>query len=299
MGGISTLIGTPPNALLKGFLENQYNIDIAFFNWMLFATPLALVLFIIAYFGVLYTFKINKIAKLDDTSSLSSNYFQEELKKLGSLSYPEKVVAVVFLITALSWIFKKYINQLFSISLTDEIIAISALLSLFLIPVSLKKKEFIMDVKSFLARVPWDILLLFGGGLALSDLFIKTGFSTWIANSLGFLATASLFISILVVVFAMAFATEFTSNASITAIFLPITAALAIQFNINPLLLAIPVTIASSCVFILPIGTPANAVVFGSGKLSVVDMLKFGLIFNIIAVIIISVYSYYLLDLFF
>lgn len=294
IGGMGTLIGTPPNILLRGFLEANFNIKISFVDWMILAMPLVLVFLVAIYFVLTKVFSIKNVNTVS-----SDNYdFKDDIAKLGKMKLGEKLVSTAFILTAICWVFRELINKILNIDLTDEIIAVIALLCLFLIPVSLKEKKFLMDFEH-LKKVPWDILLLFGGGLALSGLFIKSGLDTWIAEHLGLIQALSLLIIIFIIVLIIVASTEFTSNTAMSATFLPIIGALAIKLGFNPLLLTIPLVMGASCAFMLPVGTPPNAIIFGSGKIKIIDLVKSGICLNILSIILISVYAYFVIPLIF
>ena len=294
IGGMGTLIGTPPNTLLRGFLETNFNIKISFLDWTILATPLVVVYLIAIYFILTKAFKIKSVDNVP-TDNLD---FTKDLAEIGKMKLGEKLVSLVFIGTALSWIFRDVINSALNLKLTDEIIAVIALFCLFLIPVNLKERKFLMDFEG-MKKVPWDILLLFGGGLALSGLFIKSGLDIWISEHLGLLKTLSLLSIIFIILLIIVSSTEFTSNTAMTATFLPIIAALAVKLEYNPLLLTIPLALGASCAFMLPVGTPPNAIIFGSGKIRIVDLVKCGACLYVLSIILISIYTYFMVPIIF
>ncbi|UQY80219.1 Sodium-dependent dicarboxylate transporter SdcS [Candidatus Hepatincola sp. Av] len=291
IGGIGTIIGTPPLVLLKGFLATQANYNISFLDWLIFGTPLMIVMLIIAYFLLI------KIFRLHDGKAVKYNY-QLALKELGPISSEQRYVFIIFLFIAFAWIFKDYINLILHLKLTDEIIAIIAFLVFLTVPAPHNKGEPILNWED-MKGMSWDILLLFGGGLSLAALFIKTGFTVWVVSSLNFINHWSLLAIIFLVTLIVKFLTELTSNSPTTAATLPIFYPLALSIHVNPLTIAIPLAVSAALAFMMPIGTPPNAIVFSSGKLKIKDMVKVGFYLNIISIVLISVYVYYVAPLIF
>ncbi len=294
IGGTATLIGTPPNLLLKGFLEKQaIESSISFLHWMIFATPLATALLFMAYFVLLKQFKVT------NNKNLNVNFdFKRELALLGKITKAEKIVLTIFLLTAFCWIFRIQINTAFNIMLTDEIISVIALLTLFIFPIDFTKKEFAVTLKD-LNKLPWDILLLFGGGLALADLFVKTGLATWFAQSLSEFKDIPTFSMIAYISTMLVFLTELTSNTAITATFLPLFGSFALEYGIHIYNIAIPLALSASLAFMLPVATPPNAIVFASGHVKITDLLKAGFYLNIISIICVTIYSYFMIPVVF
>jgi len=299
IGGTATIVGTPPNVVFAGFIERTYNIQISFATWLAFAFPFALVLLLITY-GLLTRFIFrNGLGSFAGAQQL----IRTQLKELGVITLPEKRTLIVFIFTALAWIFRSQINLLFGLNgdglleLTDPMIAIFATVALFLFPVDWKKEQFLLDW-SDTQRLPWGILLLFGGGLSLADGLKAVGLIDLIgaqftdANITGFwiilgLTAVSLFL------------TEIMSNVALVTVFLPVVGAVALGMDLSPLLLCIPVTLAASCAFMLPMSTPPNAIVFASGHLRIADMVKAGLWLNLIAIALITALSQWILPWFF
>lgn len=291
IGGIGTIIGTPPLVLLKGFLATQANYNISFLDWLIFGTPLMVIMLVIAYFLLI------KIFRLHDGKAVKYNY-NLALKELGTISSEQRYVFTVFLFIAFCWIFKDYINHMLHLKLTDEIIAIIAFLIFLIIPAPNNKGEPILNWED-MKGMSWDILLLFGGGLSLAALFIKTGFTIWVVSSLNFINHWSLLAIIFLVTIIVKFLTELTSNSPTTAATLPIFYPLALSIHVNPLLIAIPLAVSAALAFMMPIGTPPNAIVFTSGKLKIKDMVKVGFYLNVISIVLISLYIYYIAPLVF
>jgi sodium-dependent dicarboxylate transporter 2/3/5 len=288
IGGIGTLIGTSTNFVMVGILESQANIKIDFLDWMKIGVPLMLILLVVAYFLIIYLFKINKM-KID-----SAFNFKAEYDKLGLITNTEKLVIAIFFITAFLWMFKALINDIFAIKLSDEITSVFAFTLLFTVPTSLKEKRFVLNMDDF-KKIQFHILLLLGGGMALAGLSSKTGLDLYVSTKLAFLSAIPVYLMILGIVTLIIFTTELTSNNAIVASFLPLFIVFAKSFGINPLLLALPLTLSASLAFMLPVATPPNAVIFSSGQIKITDMVKTGVWLNLICIAIVSIYSYYVI----
>ena len=279
VGGVATVIGTPPNSVMIGLLENEYNIQISFLKWMVLGVPFAILMITIIYFVLVKWMFPNR----DLQFNASKDIIKEELKKLGPTSGKEKLVLVIFGVTVFLWIFRTLINGIFpQLGLSDTMISIFAAIALFAIPYNLKKGDFIIHWKDT-SKLAWGILILFGGGLALAKGMSVSGIVDLVANGIAesdisILLTASLLILL------MLFMTELMSNVALVAVLAPVVAGIAIGLNIPILYLLIPVTIASSCAFMLPMATPPNAIVFASGYVKVSEMARAGVILNLISV---------------
>ncbi|MBU2964555.1 DASS family sodium-coupled anion symporter [Amphritea sp. 2_MG-2023] len=280
IGGVATLIGTPPNALLASFLQNTYDIEISFFDWMLLGVPVVVIMLPIAWLLLTRVlFPSHQIA-IDDPSAV----VHRELSALGIMSRGEKLVAVVFLGAAFGWIFRKFIVELTGLPLNDTIIALLAALVLFAVPISRKKGEFALDWEAA-RHVPWGVLLLFGGGLALASGFKGTGLAEWIGNAVAGIEVSTMVLVLLVTV-AIVYLTEITSNTASTATFLPILAAVAVGLGLDPLILCVPVALGASMAFMMPVATPPNAIVFSYELMELRDMVRAGFLLNIVAIIV-------------
>lgn len=287
IGGTATLIGTPPNLVLAGVLENTYGIKIGFFEWMIFAFPVSMILLFICWkYLTLVAFKLKNVKFSDGKGQI-----KEMIAKLGQFSYEEKMVGLVFLFAALGWIFRGLLEQ-FIPAIDDTIIAVCAALLLFLIPSKKKKGRMLLTWKEAV-RIPWGIIILFGGGMALAKGFTETGLATWIAGQITFFEGVSVIVFILLVATLVNFLTEVTSNLATTAMLLPILAPVALSFNMHPYLIMIAVTLSASCAFMLPVATPPNAIVFGSNYLKVSDMVRKGFLMNVISIIFITLAVYF------
>ena len=278
-GGIATVIGTPPNSVMIGLLENEYNIQISFLKWMTMGVPFSALLITIIYFVLVKWMFPNRDLKFNASKEL----IQKELKKLGPTSGKEKMVLAIFGVTVFLWIFRTLINNIFpGLGLSDTMISIFAAIALFAIPYNLKKGDFIIKWQDT-SKLAWGILILFGGGLALAKGMNVSGIVDLVANGIAqsdisILLTASLLILL------MLFMTELMSNVALVAVLAPVVAGIAIGLNIPILYLLIPVTMASSCAFMLPMATPPNAIVFASGFVKVPQMARVGVILNLISV---------------
>jgi sodium-dependent dicarboxylate transporter 2/3/5 len=280
-GGIATVIGTPPNSILIGLLENEYNIQISFFKWMSIGLPFSVVMIAIIYFILTRWMFPNKGIAFASSNELIA----QKLQDLGPVTAQEKHVLRVFAITVFLWVFRTVLNSFFpSLGLSDTIISMGCAVALFAIPHKFTKGIFILEWKDT-QRLAWGILILFGGGLALAKGMSTTGIVSLItdaiaAANLNVLITASLLILL------MLFMTELMSNVALVAVLAPVVAGIALGLEIPILYLLIPVTMASSCAFMLPMATPPNAIVFASGYVKVAQMARVGIIINLIAVVL-------------
>lgn len=292
IGGIATLIGTPPNLVLTGIVQKLYGVEISFLEWFIFGFPISVFLLIIAW---IY---LTRIAfKFTENKFLSGKVeIKKQLLELGKITYEEKIVLLVFILAGFSWISRTFFLNIYLPNLDDSMIALIAGLSLFAFSIENNSSEKIMNWEDAV-KLPWGILLLFGGGLAIAAGFQESGLATWIAENLTNLEGYTIFIILLVVITAVNFLTEITSNLATIAMLLPILAPTAIILNVHPYLLMVGATLAASCAFMLPVATPPNAVVFGSNYLKISDMVKVGFMMNIISIVIIILAAYFILPL--
>ena len=282
IGGVATIIGTPPNAILAGMLEQQAGISIGFFDWMLFAFPLALCFLLIAW---VYLKTIMK-QSVNNSVSDGEKLLQEEIAKLPSLSKEEKLVLTIFSMVCFLWIIRGFIDiELFK-HIKDSTIGLFGVLWLFMLPAK-NGSERLMDWKTT-KKLPWDILILFGGGFALASGFAHTELTQWMALKFDFLQGVNIAIVIFVIVLFVIFLTEITSNTATATLLIPLMIALSQTLAISPLLLATAVAVATSYAFMLPVATPPNAIVFGSGRVPIQKMAKVGFWLNIIGSILIT-----------
>lgn len=291
VGGIATIIGTPPNTIAVGFLENEYQIQISFLTWMKFGLPFSLLMIAIVYFILVKTVYPNKLDYRVDAGQLIAN----ELDKLGEMTAMEKRVLGIFIGAIFLWISRSYLNEWLPVfNFSDAGISVLAAFALFTIPFKFSKGAFILDWEDT-SKLPWGILILFGGGLALAKAMSDTGIidhiGALVAANEGF--NAFMIGGLLIVI--MLFMTELMSNVALVAIFAPVVAGIALGLDVEVLHLLVPVTIASSCAFMLPMATPPNAIVFASGFIKVQEMAKAGVILNIISVLIILLFTWLLI----
>ncbi|MCL6218673.1 SLC13 family permease [Zunongwangia pacifica] len=294
IGGIGTLIGTPPNLVFAGIVEELYGIEISFVKWALLGMPISILLLFFCWkYITSFAFKFNQTEFPGGKTEI-----KRLLTELGNISIQEKRVLIIFVLTALCWITRSFFLEKFLPNIDDTIIAMMAGIALFLVP-SGKNKEKQKHLLSWeeAVKIPWGIILLFGGGMALAKAFSDTGLANWIGEQLVNLENLPLFLLILILVASVNFLTEVTSNLATTAMLLPILAPMALALNLHPYFLMVAATLAASCAFMLPVATPPNAVVFGSGYLKIADMMKTGFWLNIISILIISLIIYFALPL--
>ncbi|MFQ5770011.1 MAG: SLC13 family permease [bacterium] len=303
VGGIGTLIGTPPNVIFAGVVTTLFPHapSISFFQWMLIGIPLVLIFLPIIWLCL--TRFIFPIAQNELVGS--KEYIEEQLQQLGKMSRGENVTLWVFIMTALALIFRRDINlsvvtipgwtNALGISqwVSDTTVVMFAALLMFAIPVNWKRGEFLLDWK-WAIKIPWGLLLLFGGGIALAKGFQTTGLAAWIGSHLTNLNRVPVIVMILLICILLTFLTELTSNTAMTTIFMPILASTAVAMHTHPYLLMIPATISASCAFMLPVATPPNAIIFGSGYVSMSSMTKAGLVINLIGALLITALVYLL-----
>jgi sodium-dependent dicarboxylate transporter 2/3/5 len=291
IGGVATLVGTPTNPIFVAVAKELYDIEFSFVSWLSFALPFALLMIFLTWF--ILTRFIYKLHLID--LPFSKKIIRKELDKLGLMSVEEKRVGMVFLATALLWITRTFLLNKFIQGINDTVIAVAAAISLFIIQ-SKKRKPLLTWSEA--ERLPWGIIILFGGGLSLAAAFSSSGLAAWLGNQLVIVKELPLFLIILIVALSVNFLTEITSNVATASISLPILAALADGIGVHPFLLMVPATMAASCAFMLPVATAPNAIVFGSGHLQIRDMARSGFSLNLISSILISLFVYLVLPAF-
>lgn len=293
-GGIATIIGTPPNVAFVAFIEKKYNYTIQFVDWMMICTPIAILLLISLYFVMTKWLYRNNL-KSDASTRL---VIRQKIDELGPLGVAEKRVLIIFLCTAFLWITKDLINRAGWFRLDDTMIAMIGATALFIAPSGMApdKSKRILEWQDT-SKMAWGILMLFGGGIALAGALEKAGLiqelGTWIAGFGGSGGLALIFMITLVSLFV----SELMSNIAQVIVFSPVIGGIADAMGINPLMLGIPMTLAASCASMMPMGTPPNAIVFASGYIKLNEMVKTGFVINIIAVILISLFGYYIVPL--
>lgn len=293
IGGIATLIGTPPNLFLASFVEEEIGVQISFVRWMAIGLPVSAI-FLPACWLILTRFQYPvSIQNLDQVPET----MRRSLAELGPVSRRERITMFVFLGMAFGWVLRPLLAKVswqgltpFA-GLTDTGIAIIAATILFAVPVKLRSREFVMDWES-MRRLPWGVLLLFGGGLSLASAMQANGVSEYLGQSTAGLSDLPNILIVLSVVAMVIFLTELTSNIATTATLLPVMAAVAPTLGVNPMMLIVPATIAASCAFMLPVATPPNAVVFGSGRIGSGEMARTGLALNLLGILIVTGAAY-------
>lgn len=293
IGSLGTLIGTPPNALLAGYMKESHDIVLGFGKWMMVGMPLAFIFLFIAWFMLITVFK-PEMDKIPGGREL----IDSEIEKLGPWTGPQVMTGIIFLGAALAWVIIPFFTGKES-NYDDAIVGIAAGLLLFIIPADTKTGVRLLDWKTA-NEMPWDVLLLFGGGLSLSSMFNKSGLSLWIGEMAKGLGGLPIILLIGAVALLVLFLTEITSNTATAATFLPIMGGVAVGIgltengDINVLLLTIPVALAATCAFMLPVATPPNAIAYGSGYVKIGDMIKGGVGLNLIGCVLITITVYLL-----
>ena len=284
IGGMSTLIGTGPNGMLAAFMADNYNLDISFVDWMKVGVPLSIVMLPCSW--LILTRVIFKVEF--ETSQETKDLLSSMKQELGKFDGAEFKVFVVFVLTAITWMLRTVLDDINGLEgLSDAGIAMISALFLFLLPSGNKeKKGALLEWKDAQENVPWGLLVLFGGGLSLANAVQATGLAVWMGNLIP--QGISIVLIVILVVTMIIFLTELTSNMATTATFLPVVAAIAIQSDFNPLLVTAAVALAASCAFMLPVATPPNAIVFGSGLIRVPQMARAGFLINVLGILVVS-----------
>lgn len=285
IGGVATLIGTPPNAILAGVVEKTYGITIGFADWMVFALPLSVVMLALTWFYLTRFVYRGEMSELPG----GRQTIDRELERIGPIQKQETRVLVVFVCVAAAWILRSVVDIEALAMVTDSSIAILGALALFVIPADFGKREFLLDWHTAV-KIPWDIIILFGGGFALAQGFASSGLTQWIANQLTVLEGANIVLLVGVIVLLVIFLTEVTSNTATASLLLPIMGAMAIAMNIHPLATMIAVAIAASFAFMLPVATPPNAIVFASRAVTMPQMAKAGFALNLLGIVLITLF---------
>ncbi|MBK1876994.1 SLC13 family permease [Pelagicoccus mobilis] len=277
-GGMATLIGTPPNALLAGYMSKVHGYEIGFLQWMKIGLPMTLLTLPLVYLvltRVAFRFEKSKLAGMEAL-------IKSEKEKLSKLSRGEAMVAFVFCLTALGWMFRPMLQQVLPM-ISDTSIAIGSAILLFLLPVNAKRGEFVMNWQAT-KDLPWEVLLLFGGGLSLAGMIQSSGLSQYIGELTQGLSGRSIVLILAAICFGILMLTELTSNTATAATFLPIIGAVAVSMGENPLLFLAPAALSANCSYMMPVGTPPNAIVFGSGRIALPQMARAGLLLNLLLV---------------
>ncbi len=308
IGGIATLVGTPPNLSFARIFQVMFPEapEISFAQWLFFAFPIAVVIFI---FCVVYLYYVYK-PKKNTWNEIDKSTFRREYEELGPVTYEQRIIFINFIALAFLWLFRTNINignfvipgwsNLFNNPeyINDGTVGVIMGIVLFMIPAKDKKLKFILNLDA-IAKIPWHIVLLFGGGFALASGFKESGLSEWFGYQLQWVVSIHPILVMLVICLVMTFLTELTSNTATTEMLLPILAGLSVSVQINPLLFMLPATLSASMAFMLPVATPPNAIIFGTNRLTVMQMAKTGFTLNIFGAIVITLATYFFSEIVF
>jgi solute carrier family 13 (sodium-dependent dicarboxylate transporter), member 2/3/5 len=284
IGGLATLIGTPPNALLVGFMAENYGIEISFARWMLVGIPVSFIMLPVAWLiltRVLFRFEV-------PATEAVKAHLHALREQMGPMSTAERRVGIIFIVLILSWMFRKPVTSLLGISgVSDAGIVLAAALLLFVLPSGHADNPRLMTWE-YATKLPWGVLVLFGGGLSLAAAVSGSGLALWLGEQLAPLNAWGIAVLVVASVALVIFLTELTSNLATTATLLPVMGAIAVQAGLPPIMLTVPITIAASCAFMLPVATPPNAIVFSTGEISIPQMVRAGIALNLIGIVIVS-----------
>lgn len=300
IGGMATIIGTPPNVVMTGLFHGKYGYDITFLEWIRVGLPVAVTLLLLCYLLITRVIYPNHLKQIAGARQL----IDARLETLGKITPAEVLVLVIFFITSTGWIFRPYINDWLSAwiypkeapvqILNDTVIAMAGGLLMFTVPLQLKRGVFILSWQDT-TKLPWGILILFGGGICLAKSLEEVGIIQAIGGAIASQKGIALWLLVLILATISLFLTELMSNVALTTIFIPVVFGIADGLGISPVLLAMPVTFAASCAFSMPVSTPPNAILFASGHIRLADMMRAGLILNVLSLIVIMLWSLLLL----
>jgi len=302
IGGISTLVGTPPNLSFARIFQIMFPEahEISFASWFIFAAPISIVFFFVVWGYLIMRFKPKKGSWIQNGREV----FRKQLRELGPVTFEERIIFIDFILLATLWLLRSDLHfgnlvvpgwsNLFNHPeyINDGTVAILMSIPLFLIPSKNEKGSFLMNWK-IATGIPWHIVLLFGGGFALATGFLESGLSEWLGGHLSWVSDYHPLLVIFFICLFMTFLTELTSNTATTEMLLPILAGLSVSTNMNPLLFMLPATLSASMAFMLPVATPPNAIIFGSGRIRIADMARAGLLLNILGAILIALATYF------
>lgn len=274
IGGMSTLVGSPPNIAMAGILEERFNTEISFFDWMSVGLPVSIVMITITFLFFYFLLGKDRKVKLEHVKNAREKWTTDQLR-----------VIALFLFVVILWAFRGPITKYTGILYTDEGVAVMGAILLFFIPS--KKSATLLEWKDT-RKIAWGILILFGGGMALATMFDKNGVIDFVASAFHNFSGASILVMTAILVFISIFGTELMSNLALVSVLVPVVARFALDTDVDILQLCLPITLASSCAFMLPVGTPPNAIVFSSGQLKIEQMAKYGFVLNTIGVIVIT-----------
>lgn len=289
IGGLATLIGTPPNALLVGFMAENYGIQISFARWMVIGVPITFIMLPLAWLVLTrLIFQVNIPA-----SAAVDAHLHEMRIEQGPMTTAEKRVAIVFLSVIFCWMLRRPITEWFGITgVSDSGIVMTAAVLLFMLPSGDRTQPQLMTWHDA-SRLPWGVLILFGGGLSLAAAVSSSGLALWLGEGLAPLNGFGTAVLVVAAVALVIFLTELTSNLATTATLLPVVGAIALQAGLPPIVLTVPITIAASCAFMLPVATPPNAIVFATGAISIPQMVRAGFVLNILGIVMVTLISLY------
>ena len=298
VGGLGTMIGTPPNLFVVSFMSQNYGVEISFLKWMMFGIPTVIVMVPVVWLVLTkwaYPFDLQDLPAAEDI-------FRQELAAMGPLSTPEKRLSFTFALVAFFWVSRKFLQDELGILpwLNDSLIAVIGAILMFVIPSGCRteKGTALLDWDTAI-KIPWGVLLLFGGGLSLAAAVSSTGLALWLGNSMSGLTTLHLFLMIAVLISMVIFLTELTSNTATVATLLPVLGALAAAGNFDPMMLFVPAALAGSCAFMLPVATAPNAVVYSTGKVRIPEMVNAGFRLNLVGIMVLSPLCYLLVPIIF
>lgn len=287
IGGMATIIGTPPNVVLIGYMRQFYNQEISFFQWMLIGIPVSAIMLVSCYLIITRVLFPNKLSSIAGSDVLIKN----KLAELGNMKKEEKLVMLIFGITSFFWIFQQLFNTLLQEKIfNDTNIAIAGGLMMFIVPVSFLDKKFLLEWEDT-KKLPWGILILFGGGICLAKAMETTGIIKAVGDSIASQHHLTFWQMALLLTTVSVALTELMSNVALVTIFVPVVFAVASGLGYDPIQLALPVTFAASCAFMFPISTPPNAIVFASGHIKMREMIRAGVLLNIVSIIVIWILS--------
>ncbi|MFO7926469.1 MAG: SLC13 family permease [Halobacteriota archaeon] len=286
IGGVATIIGTPPNAILAGIARTSLGVEIGFLEWMLFGLPIAVV-----FLPVTWVVLVTLLSPEMRTIPKSGAMIERQLEELGAMGTGERRVLVVFAIVVAGWLLRPFVIEPIAPGITDTTIALVGGVLLFLIPVDLQRGEFLLEWE-YTTRVPWGVLLLFGAGFSLASAFQASGLDQWIAGNLTGLRGVAFIVILLAVATLVVFLTEVTSNSATASLFIPVMVSLAASLVVSPIVLMVTVAVAASFAFMLPVATPPNAIVFGSGYLTIPQMARVGFWLNLGGILFLTAMVY-------
>ena len=291
---MATLVGTAPNAMFAAYMLDNHDKKIDFASWMMVGLPLSALMLPLAWLALTrWVYKVDFV-----TSGEAKAALRKMKTDMGKITVPEMRVAAVFALTALTWVFRPALVKIPGLSaLDDSLIAMAGAILLFIVPSGEKSDPLLLRWK-YAEQLPWSVIILFGGGLTLAAAVSQTGLAAWLGSSLQTIGTWPLVMIVIATATMIIFLTELTSNVATTITFLPVVGAIAIEAGYDPIVLAVPVTLAASCAFMLPVATPPNAIVFGSGMLTIPRMARAGIALNLIGIVLVSAVAYKLAPLF-